>query len=120
NHVTKVREVPRSVAETMLLLIAPLAPHIAEELWRRLGHEDSVVHHDFPVADEAYLVDETVTCVVQVKGKVKARIEVSPSVSDADLEARALAEPAVVGALGEAGIRKVIVRAPKLVNVVPA
>lgn len=51
NHVTKLREVPRSVVETMVLLIAPLAPHIAEELWRKLGHEESVVHHDFPVAD---------------------------------------------------------------------
>lgn len=120
NHVTKLREVPRSVAETMLLLIAPLAPHVAEELWRKLGHEETVVYQDFPVADPAYLVDETVTCVVQVKGKVKARLEVSPSISEADLEAQALAEPAIVGALGGAGIRKVIVRAPKLVNVVPA
>ncbi|GAA2088910.1 leucine--tRNA ligase [Streptomyces albiaxialis] len=120
NHVTKVREVPRSVAERMVLLIAPLAPHIAEELWRRLGHDSSVVYVDFPVADPAYVADETVTCVVQIKGKVKARLEVSPSISDADLEAQALAEPAVVAALGGAGIRKVIVRAPKLVNVVPA
>jgi leucyl-tRNA synthetase len=119
NHVTKVREVPRSVAESLLLLIAPLAPHVAEELWRKLGHEESVVYEDFPVADPAYLVEETVTCVVQVKGKVRARLEVSPSISEADLEAQALAEPAIVGALGGAGIRKVIVRAPKLVNVVP-
>ena len=73
---------PRSVAERLVLLIAPLAPHVAEELWRRLGHTDSVVHQDFPVADPAYVVDETVTCVVQIKGKVKARLEVSPSISD--------------------------------------
>jgi leucyl-tRNA synthetase len=119
NHVTKVREVPRSVAERMLLLIAPLAPHVAEELWRRLGHEETIVYEDFPVADPAYLVEETVTCVVQVKGKVRARLEVSPSISEADLESLALAEPAIVGALNGAGIRKVIVRAPKLVNVVP-
>ncbi|WP_030896237.1 leucine--tRNA ligase [Streptomyces sp. NRRL F-5053] len=119
NHVTKAREVPRQVAETLVLLIAPLAPHAAEELWRRLGHEDSVVHRDFPVADPAHLVDDAVTCVVQIKGKVRARLEVSPSVTDADLEAAALAEPAVQKALGGAGIRKVIVRAPKLVNIVP-
>ena len=103
-----------------MLLIAPLAPHIAEELWRRLGHTDSVVHQDFPVADPAYVVDETVTCVVQIKGKVKARLEVSPSISDEELEALALGDAAVVAALGGAGIRKVIVRAPKLVNIVPA
>ncbi|MFD5318736.1 leucine--tRNA ligase [Streptomyces sp. NPDC127098] len=120
NHVTKLAEVPRPVAETLVLLIAPLAPHVAEELWQRLGHETSVTRADFPVADPAYLVDETVTCVVQIRGKVRARIEVEPAIAEADLEARALAEPAVVAALGGAGIRKVIVRAPKLVNIVPA
>ncbi|MBA0049866.1 leucine--tRNA ligase [Streptomyces sp. AJS327] len=120
NHVTKLTEVPRAVAEPMVLMIAPLAPHAAEELWRRLGHEDGVVYQAFPAADPAYLVDETVTCVVQIKGKVRARLEVPPSVSDADLEARALADPTVVAALGDAGVRKVIVRAPKLVNIVPA
>jgi leucyl-tRNA synthetase len=121
NHLTKTgNPVPRSVAEPLVLLIAPLAPHIAEELWRKLGHTDSVVHQDFPVADPAYVVDETVTCVVQVKGKVKARLEVSPSISEEELEKAALADDKVVAALGGAGIRKVIVRAPKLVNIVPA
>ncbi|MFE9044018.1 leucine--tRNA ligase [Streptomyces sp. NPDC007818] len=119
NHLTKGGgALPRPVAEQLVLLVAPLAPHIAEELWHRLGHTDSVVHQDFPVADPAYVVDETVTCVVQIKGKVKARLEVSPSISDADLEALALADPHVVTALGGAEIRKVIVRAPKLVNIV--
>ncbi|MBB5933010.1 leucine--tRNA ligase [Streptomyces zagrosensis] len=120
NHLTKVREVPRTVAESLVLLTAPLAPHIAEELWRMLGHETSVVHAPFPVADPAYVQDEAVTCVVQLKGKVKARLEVPPTISDEELERLALADPAVVAALGDAGIRKVIVRAPKLVNIVPA
>ncbi|MEU1077529.1 MULTISPECIES: leucine--tRNA ligase [unclassified Streptomyces] len=121
NHLTKAGgPLPRTVAEPLVLLVAPLAPHIAEELWRRLGHQDSVVHQDFPVADPAYVVDETVTCVVQVKGKVKARLEIPPSISDEELEKLALADEAVVAALGGAGIRKVIVRAPKLVNIVPA
>ncbi|MFG2627667.1 leucine--tRNA ligase [Streptomyces sp. NPDC048473] len=121
NHLTKAGgPLSRSVAESLVLLVAPLAPHIAEELWRRLGHTESVVHQDFPVADPAYVVDETVTCVVQVKGKVKARLEISPSIADEELEALALADPAVVAALNGAGIRKVIVRAPKLVNIVPA
>ncbi|MEV6653779.1 leucine--tRNA ligase [Streptomyces sp. NPDC051219] len=112
--------VSRSVAEQLVLLITPLAPHIAEELWHKLGHTDSVVHQDFPVADPAYVVDETVTCVVQVKGKVKARLEVSPTIGEDELERLAVADEAVVAALGGAGIRKVIVRAPKLVNIVPA
>ncbi|MEU0764029.1 leucine--tRNA ligase [Streptomyces microflavus] len=121
NHLTKAGgPLPRSVAERLVLLIAPLAPHVAEELWRRLGHTESVVHQDFPVADPAYVVDETVTCVVQIKGKVRARLEISPSITDEELETLALADPAVVAALGGAGIRKVIVRAPKLVNIVPA
>ncbi|MFD4141436.1 leucine--tRNA ligase [Streptomyces sp. NPDC058572] len=121
NHLTKSGgAVSRSVAERLVLLVAPLAPHIAEELWHKLGHADSVVHQDFPVADPAYVVDESVTCVVQIKGKVKARLEVSPSISDEELEALALGDESVVAALGGAGIRKVIVRAPKLVNIVPA
>ncbi|MEU4027922.1 leucine--tRNA ligase [Streptomyces anulatus] len=121
NHLTKAGgPLSRSVAERLVLLIAPLAPHIAEELWRRLGHTESVVHQDFPVADPAYVVDETVTCVVQIKGKVRARLEISPAITDEELEALALADAAVVAALGGAGIRKVIVRAPKLVNIVPA
>ncbi|MBQ1108253.1 leucine--tRNA ligase [Streptomyces sp. 404i] len=121
NHLTKAGgPLSRSVAERLVLLIAPLAPHIAEELWRRLGHTESVVHQDFPVADPAYVVDETVTCVVQIKGKVRARLEISPAITDEELEALALADEAVVAALGGAGIRKVIVRAPKLVNIVPA
>ncbi|WP_405390885.1 leucine--tRNA ligase [Streptomyces sp. NBC_01102] len=121
NHLTKAGgPLPRSVAEQLVLLVAPLAPHVAEELWRRLGHTESVVHQAFPVADPAYVVDETVTCVVQIKGKVKARLEISPSITDEELEALALADEGVVAALGGAGIRKVIVRAPKLVNIVPA
>lgn len=121
NHLTKVGgPVARTVAEALVLLVAPLAPHIAEELWRRLGHPDSVVHQDFPVADPAYVVDESVTCVVQIKGKVKARLEVSPSISDDELEKVALGDDKVVEALAGAGIRKVIVRAPKLVNIVTA
>ncbi|MFC4609698.1 leucine--tRNA ligase [Streptomyces maoxianensis] len=121
NYLTKAGgPLSRSVAERLVLLIASLAPHIAEELWRKLGHTDSVVHHDFPVADPAYAVDESVTCVVQIKGKVKARLEVSPSISDEELEALALGDAAVVAALGGGDIRKVIVRAPKLVNIVPA
>ena len=71
-----------------------------------------------PTVDPALLVQESVTAVVQVQGKVRARLEVSPDISEADLEAAALAEPAVQGAIDGKTVRKVIVRAPKLVNVV--
>ncbi|WP_327291162.1 leucine--tRNA ligase [Streptomyces sp. NBC_01198] len=119
NHLTRSgAPVPRTVAEQLVLLIAPLAPHIAEELWSRLGHGTSLAGAGFPVADPALAQDPAVICVVQIKGKVKARLEVPPTIPDADLEALALADPAVVAALGGAAVRKVIVRAPKLVNIV--
>ncbi|NUP32852.1 MAG: leucine--tRNA ligase [Streptomycetaceae bacterium] len=120
NHLTKLDAVPRSVAERLVLMVAPLVPHVAEELWGRLGHEGSLAHHDFPEADPAYVVDETVTCVVQIKGKVKARLEVPPAIGEDDLRELALADEAVRAALGGAAVRMVVVRPPKLVNIVPA
>ena len=72
----------------------------------------------WPTVDPALLVEDAVTCVVQVQGKVRARLEVSPEISEADLEAAALADPGVVRALDGRAVRKVIVRAPKLVNLV--
>ncbi|WP_392542489.1 leucine--tRNA ligase [Oryzobacter telluris] len=120
NALTKIEGgVPRVAAETIVLMVAPLAPHIAEELWSRLGHAGSLVHVAFPVADPTLLVDETVTCVVQVRGKVKDRLEVPSDITEDALRELALASPKVQAAL-ENGVRTVIVRAPKLVNVVPA
>ncbi|WP_313534870.1 leucine--tRNA ligase [Arsenicicoccus bolidensis] len=118
NALTKLPVVPRAAAEALVLMVAPVAPHIAEELWSRLGHESSVVHEPFPAADPALLVDDTVTCVVQVLGKVRDRLEVAADISDADLEAAALASERIQGLLEGKTIRKVIVRAPKLVNIV--
>ena len=118
NHVTKSGMRPREVIEPLVLMLAPFAPHIAEEMWNRLGHPESLAHHPFPTADPAFLVEETVTCVVQVQGKVRARLEVSPAVSEEELTSLALAEPNVQRALDGKEPRRVIVRAPKLVNVV--
>ena len=109
---------PRAAAEMIVVMTAPVAPHIAEELWGRLGHTGTLAFVDFPVADPALLVDDTVTCVVQIQGKVRDRIEVAADVSDADLEQQALASPKVMAALDGRTVRKVIVRAPKLVNIV--
>ncbi|WP_081829782.1 leucine--tRNA ligase [Paraoerskovia marina] len=118
NHLTSLGEVPREAVEPLVLMTAPVAPHIAEELWQRLGHAESLAHEPFPTALDEYLVEESVTCVVQVKGKVRGKITVSPSISEEDLRAAALAEPNVQRQIGDAEIRKVIIRAPKLVNVV--
>ena len=101
-------------------MLAPVAPHLCEELWSRLGHEASLARRALPRSstDSSLLEEDTVTAVVQVNGKVKARIEVAPSISEEDLIAAALAEAPIVKALGGADPLKVIARAPKLVNVV--
>jgi leucyl-tRNA synthetase len=108
----------REAAEAVAILLSMVAPYTAEEMWERLGHEPTVARATWPVVDEALLVQESVTAVVQVQGKVRGRLEVSPDISDADLEAAAMADPAVQRALDGATVRKVIVRAPKLVNIV--
>src|SRR5690606_32115524 len=108
----------REATEAVAMLLSMVAPYTAEEMWERLGHQPSVAQVSWPEVDEALLVEDSVTCVVQVKGKVKGRLEVSPDISEADLEAAALADPAVQRALEGLTVRKVIVRAPKLVNVV--
>jgi leucyl-tRNA synthetase len=119
NALTKLEGgVPRAAAEPLVLMVAPLAPHLAEELWMRMGHEESLVHHPFPEADPSLLVDETVTCVVQIKGKVRDRIEVPSDITEEALRELALARPKVQAVTGN-GVRTVIVRAPGLVNVVP-
>ena len=73
---------PREAAEKLVVMVAPLAPHIAEELWQRLGHEESITFAAFPVADPALLVEDTVTCVVQIKGKVRDRLEVPADITE--------------------------------------
>jgi leucyl-tRNA synthetase len=110
----------REAAETLAVLLSIFAPYTAEECWELLGHEPSVAQADWPSADPALLVEDLVTCVVQVNGKVRDRLEVPPGIGDDELRELALAAPGVVRALGGAGIRMVIVRAPRLVNVVPA
>ncbi|MFI1381042.1 leucine--tRNA ligase [Embleya sp. NPDC020886] len=120
NTLVKLPAVPREIAEKLVLMVAPLVPHVAEELWSRLGHGDTVTYEAFPQADPAYLVEDTVTCVVQIKGKVRARLEVPPSIGEDELKALALADPVVLAALDGAGVRMVIVKPPKLVNIVPA
>ncbi|MEJ7636238.1 leucine--tRNA ligase [Aeromicrobium sp.] len=118
NHLTKDGVRSRAAVEPLVLMLAPLAPHLAEELWSRLGHEESLTHAPFPVADPAHLASASVTCVVQVLGKVRGKIEVSPGITDEELTALALAEPNVVRSIDGREIRKIIVRAPKLVSVV--
>lgn len=120
NHLTTLKAVPRAAVEPLILMLAPIAPHICEELWARLGHEGSIAHADYPVADPRYVGQETVTAVIQIKGKVRGKLEVSPDISEDELRELALASEAVVSRLGGKPPRKVVVRAPKIVSIVPA
>ena len=112
----------REAVEAVAVLLSLVAPYVAEEMWERLGnnpdHDRTVARAGWPAVDPALLVEDTVTCVVQVKGKVKARLEVAPDVTEDALREAALADPDVQRAIGDATVRTVIVRAPKLVNVV--
>ncbi|WP_297774843.1 leucine--tRNA ligase [Mycobacterium sp.] len=120
NHLTKEHRdaVPRAAVEPLVLMLAPLAPHLAEELWLRLGHTTSLAHGPFPVADPAYLVDDTVEYPVQVNGKVRGRVVVAADVDQDTLKAAALADEKVQAFLAGAHPRKVIVVPGRLVNLV--
>ncbi len=122
NHVTKVygaaASTPRELAEPLVLMLAPLAPHLAEELWHRLGHVDSLVQGPFPVVDEKYLVEDSVEYPIQVNGKVRSRVTVPASASSDEVQAAALADEKVAAMVGDGSPRKVIVVPGRLVNIV--
>ena len=102
------------------MLLSLFAPYTAEECWELLGHQAPVAKAGWPSADPALLVQDLVTCVVQVNAKVRDRLQVPPGIGEDELRELALAAPGVSRALGDRGVRTVIVRAPKLVNIVPA
>ena len=109
----------REAAEVVTVALSLVAPYAAEEMWERLGHAPSVADAAWPQVDASLLVAETVTCVLQVQGKVRGRLDVAPDVSEDELRARALADEGVQRALAGREVAKVIVRAPKLVSIVP-
>ena len=126
NHVTKNLNAngstPREVAEAMTLMTAPLVPHIAEELWSRLGHTESLAYLGFPEADPDLLVDDEIEIPVQIKGKVKARIMVPADADEATIQQIALADERVLAALDgvdPSALRKVIIVPGRMVNLVP-
>ena len=122
NYVTKVygssRGTPRAVAEPLVLLLAPVAPHIAEELWSRLGHAESLAHGPMPSADERYLVEDTVEYPIQINGKVRSRVVVPSSAGADEVRAAALTQLRSATLIDDAEPRKVIVVPGRLVNVV--
>jgi leucyl-tRNA synthetase len=108
----------RQGLETLVLLLGPMVPHLAEELWQRLGHDDLLADAPWPGADPAFLVDDQVTVAVQVNGRLRATIQLPKGSDRAALEASALAEPNVARTIGDRPVRRVIVVPDKVVNVV--
>jgi leucyl-tRNA synthetase len=110
----------REAAEVLTVLVSLFAPYTAEESWQLLGHKPSVARATWPVADHALLTQEKVTCVVQVNGKVRDKLEVSPQIGEDELRELALVAPGVIRTLGDQQVSRVIVRPPKLVSIVAA
>jgi leucyl-tRNA synthetase len=122
NQLTKVveetGEAPEEVVQPLILMLAPLAPHLAEELWERLGNEDSLAYVEFPTADPQWLAVETVEIAVQLNGKVRARLTVDAGLDENGTEAAARGDAHVAELLDGATVRKVVVVPGRLVNFV--
>ena len=110
----------REAVEATAIMLSLVAPYTAEEMWDRLGHQPAVALAGWPAVDEKLLMADAVEAVIQINGKIKERLEVSPTITDAELEAQALALPAIAAELGGVKPVKIITRAPKLVNIVIA
>jgi leucyl-tRNA synthetase len=113
------RETLDASVNALLLLLAPMAPHLAAELWERRNGPGSHVHaHPWPEPDPAMLVEETATLVVQVNGKLRDKVDVRPGASEEEVVTAALASPKVAAALGGRTPSRVVARPPTLVNLV--
>jgi leucyl-tRNA synthetase len=108
----------REAVEAIAIMLSLVAPFTAEEMWDRLGHQPAIATAGWPVVDEKLLVADAVEAVIQINGKIKERIEVPPTITDAEIEALALAHPTIAAELNGATPKKVIARAPKIVNIV--
>ncbi len=109
---------PRVVAEALVLMVAPLAPHAAEELWAKLGHAESLAREAFPVADAALLVDDTIEIPVQIMGKVRSVVTVPADADATAMEAAARADQKVIAALDGRSTRRVVAVPGRLINFV--
>ncbi|MCP5330680.1 MAG: leucine--tRNA ligase [Pseudomonadales bacterium] len=116
NLAKKQQAIPLAVAQKFVLVLSPFAPHIAEELWRRLGHDSSLAYHPWPEADENWLEADTVTMTVHINGKRRAELKVARDLDRAAIEAAAQAAEGVADKLAGQGIKKVIFVPGKLVN----
>jgi leucyl-tRNA synthetase len=109
---------PRQLAEPLVLMVAPLAPHVAEELWNRLGHAESLTYAAFPEADEALAADPTVRVPVQVNGKVRFTIEVPASANEEDIERELRSTPALATAIDGKEVARLVIVPGRIVSIV--
>jgi leucyl-tRNA synthetase len=108
----------RRTLETMMQLLAPMAPHITEELWHLTGHTGSIHATEWPTYDEALTKDETFTLVLQVNGKVRERVEVPTTITEKEVRELALTNPRIASFIGESTVQKVIYVPGRLLNIV--
>lgn len=108
----------REAVEAVAISLSLIAPYTAEEMWERLGHKPSVALAGWPAIDESLLEEDAVTAIFQINGKIKTRLDVSPNISDKELESMAMNDEAVRAELAGAQPKKVITKAPKFVNIV--
>ncbi len=118
NEANKQDVLPKELAEGFVKLLAPIAPHISEELWQKLGHDDTITYAEWPTFDESLLVENEVEVVVQINGKVKAKLVVAKDASKDEMEEAARADEKVLAAIEGKSIRKIIAVPGKLVNIV--
>ncbi len=117
-HVNAHSSTPREVATGLVQMLSPLCPHMAEELWSRLGYDESITFQPFPEIDRSMLVRDTIEIPVQVNGKVRARLTASADVTDDELRSLALAEPKILQALAGSKPKNIVIVPKRLVNVV--
>lgn len=119
-ELAKLESLPRSLWEPLVLMLAPYAPHLAEELWERAGHSKSLIREAWPTFDEAFCADETKEIVVQVNGKIRERFNAPAGTPDAELETTATSLPKILEWTVGKRLVKVFVVKDKLVNIVVA
>jgi leucyl-tRNA synthetase len=118
NHLTGLAAVPREIAEPLVLMLAPLAPHISEELWAKLGRATSLARVRFPEVDERYLVASTIDVPISINGKARGVVTVPANADEATIIAAAQSEPKIAAQLDGATIRKTIYVPGRMVNFV--
>jgi leucyl-tRNA synthetase len=118
NHISRLETAPKKVIETFVLILAPLAPHIAEELWQKLGHKNTLAYEKWPKFDENLAKEKEIELAVQVLGKIKDRITVSADADEEEIKQIALTCPKVASAIAGKQVKKVIVIKSRLVNIV--